>query len=178
MKILTALRCASEWHVDQRRKGAAREPYVNHLIEVADLVASAGASDDVICAAVLHDVIEDQDVTASTIAAMFGAGVAALVLEVTDDASLAKAERKARQIAVAPLLSPGARLIRLADKISNVRSIASSPPVGWPPARLLEYVAFCSRVVAGLRGTDAALEKTFDDEVRTALAECRADAAT
>ena len=170
MKILTALRQAAEWHVDQRRKGAAREPYVNHLIEVADLVASAGASEDVICAAVLHDAIEDQDVTAETIAAMFGADVAAMVLEVTDDKSLPKPERKARQVAVVPLLSPGARLIRLADKISNVRSIASSPPVGWPPARLVEYLEFCCRVVAGLRGIDPVLEKTFDDEVGTARA--------
>lgn len=178
VKILTALRRAAEWHVDQRRKGAAREPYVNHLIEVADLVASAGASEDVICAAVLHDVIEDQDVTAATLAALFGADVAAMVVEVTDDQSLPKAERKARQIAIAPRLTPGARLIRLADKIANVRSIASSPPVGWSSARLLEYLEFCSRVVAGLRGTDAALEKTFDDEVRNALAECRAEAAT
>lgn len=170
MKILTAVRTAAEWHVDQRRKGAAGEPYLNHLVEVADLVASAGAPEDVICAAVLHDAIEDQDVTAEMIAARFGADVAALVLEVTDDRSLSKAERKARQIAVAPHLSPGAQLIRLADKISNVRSIASSPPLGWPPARLAEYVEFCCRVVAGLRSIDPVLAKTFDDEVRTTVA--------
>jgi (p)ppGpp synthase/HD superfamily hydrolase len=168
MKILKAARTASQWHVQQRRKGAAGEPYVNHLIEVADLVAAAGASEDVICAALLHDAIEDQDIAAATIADLFGADVAAMVCEVTDDKSLPKAERKALQIARAPQLSPGAKLVKLADKISNVRSVASSPPADWPRQRRLDYVEFCCNVVAGLRGIDAALEKTFDSEARVA----------
>jgi (p)ppGpp synthase/HD superfamily hydrolase len=122
----------------------------------------------VICAALLHDAIEDQGITAATIADLFGADVAAMVCEVTDDKSLPKAERKALQIAHAPHLSPGAKLIKLADKISNVRSIASSPPADWPRERRLDYVAFCCNVVAGLRGIDAVLEKTFDSEARAA----------
>ena len=168
MKVMKAARTAAVWHVTQRRKGAAGEPYVNHLIEVADLVAAAGASEDVICAALLHDAIEDQDIAAATIADLFGADVAAMVCEVTDDKSLPKAERKALQIAHAPHLSPGAKLIKLADKISNVRSIASSPPADWPRERRLDYIEFCCDVVAGLRGIDAALEKTFDSEARVA----------
>src|SRR6516164_4325972 len=79
MKILYAARTASQWHAKQRRKGAAQEPYVNHLIEVADLVAAAGASEDVICAALLHDAIEDQGITAAEIASLFGPDVAAMV---------------------------------------------------------------------------------------------------
>jgi (p)ppGpp synthase/HD superfamily hydrolase len=175
MKILYAARTASQWHAKQRRKGAAQEPYVNHLIEVADLVAAAGASEDVICAALLHDAIEDQGITAAMIAGMFGADVAAMVCEVTDDKTLPKAERKALQIAAAPGLSPGAKLIKLADKISNVRSIASSPPVGWPLARRVDYIVFCCKVVVGLRGIDAALEKTFDTEAQAARAATEAE---
>jgi GTP diphosphokinase / guanosine-3',5'-bis(diphosphate) 3'-diphosphatase len=168
MKIMKAVRTASQWHVQQRRKGAAGEPYVNHLIEVADLVAAAGASEDVICAAFLHDAIEDQGITAAMIADLFGADVAAMVCEVTDDKSLPKAERKALQIIHAPHLSPGAKLIKLADKISNVRSVATSPPAGWPRERRIAYVEWCCKVVAGLRGIDAALEKTFASEAQVA----------
>jgi (p)ppGpp synthase/HD superfamily hydrolase len=168
MKIMKAVRIASVWHVNQRRKGAAGEPYVNHLIEVADLVASAGADEDIVCAALLHDAIEDQGVTAAQIAGLFGPAVAGMVCEVTDDKSLPKADRKALQIAHAPHLSPGARLIKLADKISNVRSIASSPPADWPLQRGTDYIDWCCKVIAGLRGVDAALEKTFDSEVLAA----------
>ncbi|MBO0752911.1 MAG: HD domain-containing protein [Bradyrhizobiaceae bacterium] len=169
MKVLHAALVAAQWHTTQRRKGKAQEPYVNHLVEVAYLVAACGASEDVICAALLHDAIEDQGVTAATIAGMFGADVAAMVCEVTDDKTLPKAERRALQVVRAPHLTPGAKLVKLADKISNVRSIASSPPADWPPRRRLEYVEFCCKVVAGLRGIDAALEKTFDSAAREAL---------
>lgn len=168
MKIMKAARAASLWHVKQRRKGAAAEPYLNHLIEVAELVAAAGASEDVICAALLHDAIEDQGVTAAEIADLFGPHVAALVSELTDDKTLPKAERKALQVAHAPHLSQGAKLVKLADKISNVRSVASSPPADWPLERRLAYVEWCCHVVAGLRGINAALEKTFDSEAKTA----------
>jgi len=176
MKVMKAVRTASLWHVKQRRKGAAGEPYVNHLIEVADLVAAAGASDDVICAALLHDAIEDQGITAAQIADLFGPDVAATVCEVTDDKSLPKADRKAAQIAAAPRLSPGAKLVKLADKISNVRSIAASPPVGWPQERRLAYVEFCRNVVDGLRGIDAVLENTFDSEANVAWQAIQSDA--
>jgi (p)ppGpp synthase/HD superfamily hydrolase len=162
LKIIHAAHLASQWHARQRRKGANQEPYINHLIEVAALVSAAGACDDVICAALLHDAIEDQGVSAATIAALFGPDVAALVVEVTDDKALPKAERKAIQIVIAPNLSQGAKLIRLADKVSNVRSVASSPPIDWSQQRRLDYVAFCQKVVAGLRGSDAALEGMFD----------------
>jgi (p)ppGpp synthase/HD superfamily hydrolase len=168
LKILRAARHASLWHANQRRKGASREPYVNHLIEVAELVSTAGASEDVICAAFLHDAIEDQGISAAAIGSLFGADVAALVCEVTDDKSLPKAERKAFQIKIAPKLSLGAKFIRLADKISNVRSVELSPPIDWSAERRRDYVEFCSKVVAGLRGTNAMLEGLFEEAARAA----------
>ena len=161
-KIFQAAHLASQWHASQRRKGAEREPYINHLLEVAQLVSAAEASEDVICAALLHDAIEDQDITAATISSLFGPDVGAMVCEVSDDKWLPKAEQKAAQIAAAPGLSRGAKLIKLADKISNVGSIASSPPVDWSKQRRLDYVDFCRKVVAQLRGTDAMLEEMFD----------------
>jgi (p)ppGpp synthase/HD superfamily hydrolase len=178
MKVMKAVRTASVWHVKQRRKGAASEPYVNHLIEVADLVAAAGAPEDVVCAALLHDAIEDQGITAAQIADLFGAAVAAMVCEVTDDKTLPKADRKAAQIAAAPGLSPGAKLIKLADKISNVRTVGASPPANWPLERRLAYIEFSRKVVDGLRGIDAVLEETFDTEAKAAWQIIQSDGQT
>jgi guanosine-3',5'-bis(diphosphate) 3'-pyrophosphohydrolase len=140
-----------------------------------NLVAAAGASGDVLCAALLHDAIEDQAISALTIASLFGPDVAMLVCEVSDDKSLRKAERKTAQIAAAPSLSPGAKLIRLADKISNVRSVGLSPPVDWSTRRRLEYVEFCRKVVAGLGVTDAMLKELFDKAASAAFEANRCD---
>jgi (p)ppGpp synthase/HD superfamily hydrolase len=169
MKVLKAAHQAALWHVSQRRKGEAKEPYINHLIEVAALVAAAGAAEDVICAAFLHDAVEDQQISAETIAAEFGAAVAAMVIEVTDDKALPKAERKALQILHAPTLSAGAKLIKLADKISNLNSLGSSPPADWSGERRLAYVSWCRQVAAGLCGANATLEKLFEEAADNAL---------
>jgi GTP diphosphokinase / guanosine-3',5'-bis(diphosphate) 3'-diphosphatase len=167
-KILDAAHQAAQWHVEQRRKGAAKEPYLNHLIEVAALVASVGAPEDVICAALLHDAIEDQKIPAALIASLFGAAVAAMVEEVTDDKTLLKEERKRLQIEHAPHLTDGAKLIKLADKISNLNSLASSPPVEWTTERRLAYVEWCRMVVAGLRGVNTTLKELFDQAAEAA----------
>ena len=132
----------AQWHVHQRRKGAAGEPYINHLLEVANLVTQAtnGLETNVTIAALLHDAIEDQDVKVETIAKEFGQCVADIVLEVTDDKSLPKAERKRLQVEHAPHKSREAKLVKLADKISNVRAIAESPAPDWTAQRKLEYL--------------------------------------
>ena len=138
--VLRAADAAARWHVDQRRKGAAQEPYVGHVLEVAMLVAEAtdGADPNLIVAALLHDTIEDQGVTPEEIAARFNDDVAALVVEVTDDKMLPKAERKWLQIKHAPKLTPRGKILKLADKISNLRSLATSPPADWPMQRRID----------------------------------------
>ena len=157
--------CAAQWHVHQRRKGAAGEPYINHLLEVANLVTQAtnGLETNVTIAALLHDAIEDQDVKVETIAKEFGQCVADIVLEVTDDKSLPKAERKRLQVEHAPHKSREAKLVKLADKISNIRAIAESPAPDWTAQRKLEYLQWARDVVAGLRGTSPSLESQFDE---------------
>ena len=62
--VLQAADAAARWHVHQKRKGAAQEPYINHLLEVASLVAEAtqGSDPHLVVAALLHDAIEDQEV--------------------------------------------------------------------------------------------------------------------
>jgi (p)ppGpp synthase/HD superfamily hydrolase len=165
--ILRAADFAAHAHRAQRDKGEAAGPYINHLIEVARLLAEAGAPTAVIVAGLLHDTIEDADVTPARIAAEFGGEVAALVVQVTDDKSLPKAERKALQVAKAPHKSAGGKMIKLADKTSNLRRLLRSPP-DWPLARKQEYCAWAASVVGGCRGVNAVLEAAFD----AAYAEC------
>ena len=102
--VLRAADMAARWHVDQRRKGVAKEPYINHLLEVASLVTEAtdGADPNVVIAALLHDAVEDRGITSKIIVKEFGKAVAGYVLEVTDDKTLPKDERKRRQIETAP----------------------------------------------------------------------------
>ena len=92
----------------------------------------------------------------------FGEEIASVVMEVTDDKSLLKAERKAAQVEHAPSLSRAAKLVKLADKISNLRDILASPPADWPNQRKLQYFEWAGRVVDGLRGVHPALEAEFD----------------
>jgi (p)ppGpp synthase/HD superfamily hydrolase len=170
-RVAEAYRLAAEAHVGQRRKGAAREPYVNHVADVAArLMESDGADPDTLIAAILHDVAEDTDTGLPEIEARFGPAVAALVAEVTDDKSLPRDERKRRQVRDAPRKSPGAKRIKLADKASNLSALAHSPPEDWSPARLRDYLAWAREVVDGLRGTDPALEAAFDREATQAEA--------
>lgn len=164
MTLARAYHFAAVRHVDQRRKGEAAEPYMNHLTEVADLVAQATNGDlDVVVAAVLHDTVEDTDATQAELAAAFGERIAGLVAEVTDDKSLPKQTRKDLQVEHAAHASWGAKVIKLADKTSNLRSMALSPPAGWPEQRRTEYVAWASRVVDVCRGANPWLESQFDE---------------
>jgi len=169
--LARAMALAAERHLGQRRKGAAGEPYVNHVIEVAALVAEAsdGADAVVVAAALLHDTVEDTATTHAELVRLFGEDVAALVAECTDDKSLPKDERKRLQVVHAPDRSPRAKLIKLADKTSNLRSLATSPPARWERERRLAYVAWARDVVAGLRGVSPPLEAQFD--VAAAVAE-------
>src|SRR5271156_1379865 len=135
--LARAYHFAAARHVHQRRKGEAAEPYMNHLTEVAELVAVAtrGSDPEVIIAAVLHDTVEDTETTLDDLRAQFGERVAGLVAEVTDDKSLPKQTRKDLQVAHAAHASRGAQIIKLADKTSNLRSLLASPPPDWSQAR-------------------------------------------
>ena len=175
-KLLQAASFAAKKHTNQKRKGAAGEPYINHPLEVANLIANVGGVDDhdVLIAAILHDTVEDCGVTREEIAQAFGETVAGYVMEVTDDKSLPKAERKRLQVEHAPHLSHGAKIVKLADKISNITDIANSPPADWPVERRLEYIDWGVSVVEGLRGANAQLESDFDqlvDRARVMVAE-------
>ena len=164
-QVLQAAHFAAQKHAGQRRKGLAEEPYINHLIEIADLVASATSSSadtEVIVAALLHDCVEDVGVTKEELESSFGHAVAELVMEVTDDKSLPKAERKRLQIVGAPFKSRGAAMIKLADLTSNLRAIVNTPPVGWSQERKDAYGIWAGQVAGGLVSPNPLLFAKFE----------------
>ena len=163
-EILDAAVFAAEKHAGQKRKGAAGEPYINHLLEVAHLIAAHTDPPDtnLIVAGLLHDTIEDTSTTAAELEERFGPDVAALVLEVTDDKTLPKERRKALQVQHAPKKSTRAQVIKLADKISNLRSILEKPPEGWTFERKRQYFDWARQVVDGLRAPNSGLKAEFD----------------
>ena len=171
LQVLKAADTAARWHAHQRRKGSAQEPYINHLLEVAMLVADAtgGTDTNLVIAALLHDAIEDCKVPKELIAETFGEDVASIVEEVTDDKNLAKEIRKAKQVETASTKSPRAKLLKLADKTSNLRAVATSPPAGWSVKRRKTYVDWSHEVVnKGLRGANQKLEEQFDQAAAAA----------
>lgn len=175
--ILKALDFAAHRHKNQFRKGGDRPPYINHPIQVANLLANeAGEKDPVLLsAAILHDVIEDtvdssdeKDDLIGEIRRLFGEEVLSLTLEVTDDKNLRKPERKRMQIEHACLISDNAKKLKLADKILNVRDITYNPPIGWHLDRIIEYLDWAEKVVAGMRGVNKMMEDMFDMVLETA----------
>jgi len=169
-KFIEAASFAAKKHRRQKRKGADEEPYINHPLEVANLLANVGKVEDydILIAAILHDTIEDTETTKEEITELFGKQVSEMVLEVTDDKSLPKAERKQKQIEHAPHLSTGAKLIKLGDKSSNIRDVTENPPDFWSNERRLEYIIWGEKVIAGVRGVNENLEKHFDELVAQA----------
>lgn len=162
--LLKALEFAAHKHRDQRRKNKEASPYINHPIALANVLCNeAGVTESaVLAAAILHDTVEDTDTQCAELDAAFGPAVRIMVLEVTDDKTLRRQERKDAQIKVAPHLSYEAKLVKLADKICNLRDVADSPPHDWSLERRQEYFDWAKQVVDGLRGTHPRLEAIFD----------------
>lgn len=161
--LIETVAFAAQKHRDQRRKDVVASPYIDHPIALANVLAneSGGTNLTALCAAALHDTVEDTDTTEDELIERFGSDTASVVIEVTDDPSLDKAGRKELQ-EHAPHLSYAARLVKLADKICNLRDILASPRADWPTERKGAYFEWAARVVAGLRGTHPGLETVFD----------------
>lgn len=163
--LIEAISFAAEKHRNQRRKDASASPYINHPIALADVLANEGhvTDIDVLCAAVLHDTIEDTETTFAELENRFGPRIASIVVEVTDDKSLPKQVRKQLQIEHAASASREAKLVKLADKICNLRDILNAPPADWPAERKQAYFDWAAQVVANIRGIHPGLEAAFDE---------------
>ncbi len=162
--VLKAANFAAKRHRDQRRKDPEQTPYINHPIGVAHIIQTEGKVCDpvVLAAALLHDTVEDTKTTLEELRETFGDEVASVVAEVTDDKRLPRKERKQKQIDSAPNKSHRAKLVKLADKLYNLRDLERARPIGWSRERVSEYFGWATQVVEGLRGTNKAIEDELD----------------
>jgi len=159
---------AAHQHRNHKRKDIEKTPYINHPIAVANLLVNeAGITDpEILCSALLHDTVEDVGVTREQLTKAFGATISGIVMELTDDKSLPKVERKQAQVDHAPHLSTKAKAVKLADKICNLRDVIESPPLGWSLERRQQYFAWGEKVIDGLRGEWLELERIFDQQYK------------
>jgi guanosine-3',5'-bis(diphosphate) 3'-pyrophosphohydrolase len=173
VRVVDAIAFAAHAHRAQRRKDRDLTPYINHPVALVHILSvEAGIEDaDVLCAAALHDYLEDccSEEGQPTLVEgrdllhrRFGLQVLAYVEAVSDDKSLSKPERKRLQVEHAAHAPHGARLIKLADKTANLRDLREFPPVDWPTFRRREYFDWAASVIAQVRGTHPRLEALFD----------------
>ncbi len=162
--VIRAVEFAAKKHRMQRRKDEDASPYINHPIALMHVLCIDGGitNPTILAAAALHDTIEDTETTREELEAEFGAAVEQLVVEMTDDKSLPKAERKRLQIEHAPHTSREGTLVKLADKICNLRDIVGAPP-GWSLERQREYFDWAKAVVDGLPRANAKLLALFEE---------------
>lgn len=172
-QLVKAAAFAAHKHRAQRRK-VGDIPYVNHPLAVAHTLVEVGGIEDeaALAAAMLHDTLEDTATTHTELASEFGDVIAGIVAEVTDDKSLPKVDRKRQQIAHAPHLSPTARLVKLADKLDNLRELARQPPPSWSGERVRGYFCWAAAVVDAVGNVNAglwqALQTVFATEIEVA----------
>jgi (p)ppGpp synthase/HD superfamily hydrolase len=164
--ITYACKRASEWHKKQTRKDSDKTPYINHPIEVAEFLTFNGITDrDVIIAAYLHDVVEDTDGTYEDIRVLFGDNVTKIVEECSDDKGLDKIKRKEEQIKHASHISDSAKLVKAADKYSNIRGLLETPPAFWSKDEIIGYVhwgfSVCRKISGVNSNVDSALIELF-----------------
>lgn len=162
--LISALAFAAARHGGQKRLGKGGMPYINHPIDVADILCRIGGVEDltILAAAFLHDVIEDTDTSPEEIRGLFGDEVYSIVMEVSDEKGVSRERKRQLQLEHVPHLSHAAKLIKIADKISNTRDLSNDPPVKWTVSDICEYRKFAKRVVDLLRGTNKAMEEYFD----------------
>lgn len=163
--LIKALAFATDKHCHQRRKNVGQSPYINHPVSLANILCNEAHITDVnvLCGALLHDTVEDTKTTEEELVNEFGQDITDIVMAVTDDKTIEdKQTRKQLQIDHAPHISDSAKLVKLADKISNLRDVANDPPDGWSLERRREYFDWAKQVIDGLRGVHPGLELLFD----------------
>ncbi len=167
-KLLEAIEFASEKHKNQFRKNKDKTPYIHHPVQVARTISRhvQNVDNDVLIAAVLHDVLEDTDTSRVELENTFGKKIASIVLEVTDNKNQPKLLRKLLQIKNAKKKSIEAKTIAVADKICNLTDIINDPPVNWNPQRKNMYTDWVEQVVKGMKGANPRLDQLVEEKIR------------
>lgn len=166
--VVRALDFAARKHRDQRRKDPYGSPYINHPIALMHVLSEeAGVTDaHLLAVAALHDTIEDTDTTFEELIRVFGEEISKTVLELTDDKSLPKPDRKKRQIEYASRISHAGAIVLLADKVCNLRDIARIPPPDWTLQQKRNFFDWAREVVENLPPVNETLEALFEDAYR------------
>lgn len=176
--LLAAVEFSAVKHKGQFRKDAAITPYIIHPIGVARSLWEEGKvrSVNVLVAALLHDTLEDTETTADEIEALFGPRVRYTIEELTNDPKLTSQENKQRQIDHAPFLSLNAQLVKLADRLYNIRDLRSLPPSIDREETINRYLQWGQKLLHALRGTNEALETALQNEISNQLANGKPEA--
>ncbi len=163
---------ATKAHEGQTRFNKDKTPLVVHLEEVVSLVSESGGSDEELAAAWLHDVVEDTPVLLTEVAKNFGDKVGAIVFGLTDPPEfhgLHTLERKTAQAERICSLSNSVKRVKIADQTSNVRSVATDPPVHWDTQKCLDYIEGARKIVFECQDTNEFLFGKFCEAYWTAL---------
>jgi guanosine-3',5'-bis(diphosphate) 3'-pyrophosphohydrolase len=166
-KVFEALEFAAYKHRRQKRKGAIGIPYINHPIEVAGMLVRSmnEPSKELIIAALLHDTMEDTDVSNEEIEEKFGKQISDIVSEVTDNMSLPSEKRRKIQIEKAHSLSYEARCIKITDKTCNIHDMLYTK-VMWSRKRKINYIIWAKNIVEQIQGTHNDLESAFNNMLK------------
>ena len=166
LKLLDAISFAAEKHRFQTRKDANKTPYVIHPMGVALSLWKEGSirNQDVILAALLHDTLEDTDATKEELASFFGPKVADIVEELSNPSEMTSEEAKAWQVEHAPSLSPEAKLVKLADRLYNVRDLKNAV---WSKEEIERYYGWGQKLLDVLKGTNLQLEEQLQSELHS-----------
>jgi (p)ppGpp synthase/HD superfamily hydrolase len=165
--LYRALEYASKKHKGQIRKDPYKTPYIVHPMGVAKILWEEGnvRDVDVLVAALLHDTLEDTDATEFEIEGIFGSRVLSIVKEVSNDPRLSGQENKQRQIELAPFMSQEAKLVKLADRLCNIRDLQRSTPLNWSKEDIEHYFSWGEKLVRAFAGTDEQLENALKWEL-------------
>lgn len=163
VKVVRAAYFAGEKHSKQRRGDLEETPYINHPLELASILVDEGQIDnvDVICAALLHDTIEDTDTSIEELISQFGPKIGGIVAEVSNNMNLDSASRKVQELACISNLSIEAKLVKLADKIANIRDVSTMPPVGWTLDKKESYFDFSLEIAKSAKDASPRLFEVF-----------------
>ncbi|MGL6228606.1 MAG: HD domain-containing protein [Culicoidibacterales bacterium] len=145
--LRTAIEFARLKHLNQYRKSSGRPNYISHLFNVLERLQKISDNQNLHCAGMLHDTIEDTDTTDAELRSLFGDEIADLVLELTDDKSLEKHVRKQIQIDSASAKSELACYICIADKLDNCTSVVFDPPHDWDIERRKQYMDWAGKCI-------------------------------
>lgn len=168
--ILKALEFASLKHKDQYRKLKGNPPYLTHCIGVSMVLLKEGGITDatLIKAALLHDVLEKDFSSKEQIKEKFGSAVFDIVNELTLEPMLSQVDKKTEELRKSAKLSSSAKLIKLADRICNLRDLKNSAP-SWSYERKRGYLLISEAMLKNLKGVHSHLESVYSDLVNEQL---------